>query len=93
MGCGASTAPRVIFCYTCPGVLGVVQQKTGRDVHILLHPELKALIDRLALDNLAFLVVSNGEPFVPAGFMNGFRAMAVEAGLPDGLSPHGLHAA
>lgn len=70
MGRGASTAPRVIFCYTCPGVPGVVQQKSGRDVHISLHPELKALIDRLALDNVAFLVASNGKPFVLAGFMN-----------------------
>lgn len=72
------------------GVLSIVQQKTGQDVHIPLHPELKALIDSLPLDNLTFLVTANGKPFVPAGFTNWFRAMAVEAGLPDGLSPHGL---
>jgi integrase len=72
------------------GVLSIVQQKTGQDVHIPLHPELKALIDSLPLDTLTFLVTANGKPFVPAGFTNWFRAMAVGAGLPDGLSPHGL---
>lgn len=70
--------------------MSIVQQKTGQDVHIPLHPELKALIDSLPLINLTFLVTANGKPFVPAGFTNRFRAMAIEAGLPDGLSPHGL---
>ena len=48
------------------------------------------VIDSLLFDNLTFLVTTNGRPFVPAGFTNWFRAMAVEAGLRDGLSPRGL---
>lgn len=75
------------------GVLSIAQQKTGQDVHIPLHPELKAHLDRLPLDNLSFLVTAQGKPFTPAGFTNWFRDVAREAGLPDGLSPHGLRKA
>ncbi|AUM72918.1 tyrosine-type recombinase/integrase [Paracoccus jeotgali] len=75
------------------GVLSITQQKTGQDVHIPLHPDLKALLDKLPLDNLTFLMTAQGKPFVPAGFTNWFRQMVREAGLPDGLSPHGLRKA
>lgn len=82
------------------GVLSIVQQKTGQDVHIPLHPELKVLLNSLPLDNLTFLVTAYGKPFSPAGFTNWFRSMVEEVtheedglakrSLPDGLSPHGL---
>jgi len=75
------------------GVLSIVQQKTGQDVHVPLHPELKAAIDSLPFDNLTFLVTAQGKPFSPAGCTNWFREVAREAGLPDGLSPHGLRKA
>lgn len=75
------------------GILSVIQQKTGQDVHVPLHAELKASLDRLPLDNLTFLVTAQGKPFSPAGFTNWFRDMTREAGLPDGLSPHGLRKA
>lgn len=58
-----------------------------------LHPDLKAVLDSLPLDNLTFLVTAQGKPFTPAGFTNWFREMAREAGLPDELSPHGLRKA
>ncbi|MDP5307572.1 tyrosine-type recombinase/integrase [Paracoccus spongiarum] len=51
---------------------------------------MKARIDSHPLDARTFLAGAKGKPFVPAGFTNRFRAMAVQAGLPDGLSPHGL---
>lgn len=75
------------------GILTVIQQKTGQDVHIPLHPDLKALLDSRPLDNLSFLVTAQGKPFTPPGFTNWFRDMVREAGLPDGLSPHGLRKA
>ena len=75
------------------GVLSITQQKTGQDVHIPLHAELKAVLDRLPLDNLSFLITAQGKPFSPAGFTNWFRAMVREAQLPDALSPHGLRKA
>lgn len=75
------------------GVLSITQQKTGQDVHIPLHPDLKTGLDSLPLDNLSFLVTAQGRPFTPPGFTNWFRDMVREAGLPDGLSPHGLRKA
>ena len=74
-------------------ILAVTQQKTGQDVHIPLHPDLKALLDRLPLTNMTFLMTAHGKPFVPAGFTNWFHDMVKEAGLPAGLSPHGLRKA
>ena len=61
--------------------------------HIPVLPALKAVLDVLPLDNLSFLVTAQGRPFTPAGFTNWFRDMVREAGLPDGLSPHGLRKA
>lgn len=62
-------------------------------MHIPLHPDLKALLDRLPLTNLTFLMTAHGKPFVAARFTNWFHDMVKEAGLPAGLSPHGLRKA
>lgn len=59
-------------------------------MHIPLHPDLKALLDRLPLTNRTFLMTTHGKPFVAARFTNWFHDMVKEAGLPAGLSPHGL---
>lgn len=75
------------------GFLSIVQQKTGQPVDIPLHASLSAILDRLPVDNPAFLMTSQGRPFTPAGFTNWFRDRVQEAGLPDGLSPHGLRKA
>lgn len=76
--------------YVRKDVLAITQQKTGQNVYIPLHPDLKALLDRLPLTNLTFLMTAHGKPFVAAGFTNWFHDMVKEAGLPAGLSPHGL---
>ncbi len=70
-------------------VLSIVQQKTGQDVHVPLHDDLREAINRLPL-GMTFLVAAQGRPFTPARFTNWFREMVREVGLPDGLSPHGL---
>lgn len=75
------------------GIMSIVQQKTGQDVHIPLHHDLAAILDALPLDNLSFLVTAQGKPFSPPGFTNWFHDMVREAGLPDKLSPHGLRKA
>ena len=62
-------------------------------MHIPLHPDLKALLDRLPLINRTFLMTAHGKPFVAARFTNWFHDMVKEAGLPAGLSPHGLRKA
>lgn len=82
------------------GVLSIVQQKTGQEVTIPLHPELKATLDALPRDNLTFIMSERGGPMTPESFTNWFRklvkAVVDDEGkrlLPDDLSPHGLRKA
>ncbi|WP_295043288.1 tyrosine-type recombinase/integrase [uncultured Paracoccus sp.] len=82
------------------GVLSIVQQKTGQEVTIPLHPELKATLDALPRDNLTFTMSERGGPMTPESFTNWFRklvkAVVDDEGkrlLPDDLSPHGLRKA
>ncbi|RWP02385.1 MAG: hypothetical protein EOQ98_04000 [Mesorhizobium sp.] len=42
---------------------------------------------------MTFLMTAQGKPVSEAGFTNWFRDMATDAGLPVGLSPHGLRKA
>lgn len=82
------------------GVLSIVQHKTGQEVSIPLHPNLKAALDALPRDNLTFIMSERGKPMTPEGFTNWFRKLVEgvvdDQGnrlLPDGLSPHGLRKA
>lgn len=82
------------------GILSIVQQKTGQEVSIPLHPNLRAALDALPRDNLTFVMSERGGPMTPESFTNWFRklveAVADDEGkrlLPDGLSPHGLRKA
>ena len=52
--------------------------------------ELRAAIDAMPADRLTFITTARGEPFTAAGFTNWFRDRCREAGLPIGLSAHGL---
>jgi integrase len=77
------------------GVLTIVQQKTGMEVYIPILPALQAVLDDVQSKKITptFLVTEYGKPRTPAGFTNWFRDRCVEAGLPNGLSPHGLRKA
>lgn len=75
------------------GVLTITQQKTGTNVHVPLLRPLRKALDAVPLGRLTFIVTAQGKPFTPAGFTNWFRDMVKEAGLPKGLSPHGLRKA
>jgi MoaA/NifB/PqqE/SkfB family radical SAM enzyme/integrase len=72
------------------GVLTIRQSKTGTEVEIPLHPVLSASLEALPQKNMTFLLTEYGKPFAVAGFGNWFRDRVVEAGLPNGLSAHGL---
>jgi Phage integrase family len=63
------------------------------EVAIPILPELQACLDVAPRNHLSFLVTEYGRPFSPAGFTNRFRDRCTEAGLPMGLSPHGLRKA
>lgn len=67
----------------------VTQSKTGTQLTIAIHPELKAVLDDLPNDNLTYLTTMWGKPFTAAGFGNWFRDTCDAAGL-KGLSAHGL---
>jgi integrase len=74
------------------GAIEVRQVKTKARLLIPLHAELAMLV-RGETDRLTFLVTQAGVPFTANGFYNHFTAWAQEAGLPAGLSPHGLRKA
>jgi integrase len=74
------------------GVLSVRQNKTGAELKIPVHPELRAVLNATPSDDLTFLTTTAGKPFRPDVFSNWFRKMCDEAGL-HGLSAHGLRKA
>jgi len=74
-------------------VLTIRQQKTGMEVSIPIHAKLEECLAGAPRTHLTFLVTEHGRPFTPAGFTNWFRDKCALAGLPVGLSPHGLRKA
>ena len=74
-------------------VIQLRQQKTNAPLIIPIHPELAAVLGATAPTHLTFLVTKDGRPFSAPGFTNWFRQMCDEAGLPHGISVHGLRKA
>jgi integrase len=66
--------------------------KTGLELTIPIHPELRRIIDATPSRHLTFLVTEFGAPFSAAGFGNWFRDRCNEAGLKH-CSFHGLRKA
>jgi integrase len=75
------------------GFMTVRQGKTGATVVIPLHPELQAILAASEAGNLTFLTTATGKPFAPGAFTNWFGTLCRAAGLPLGLSAHGLRKA
>lgn len=75
------------------GYLTIRQSKTGTEVAIPVMGRFAEVLSVLKRENLTFLMTAQGKPFTEAGFTNWFRDMVKEAGLPTGLSPHGLRKA
>jgi integrase len=75
------------------GVLTTRQAKTGVAVAIPIHPELQAILDASKAGHLTFLTTAAGKPFTGGSFTNWFGASCRDAGLPLGLSAHGLRKA
>jgi integrase len=75
------------------GLVEVRQQKTGKPLHVPVHPQLKAVLDATPLDQMTFLVTRFGKPFSPVGFTNWFKGACRKAGLPQAASVHGLRKA
>src|SRR5262249_43776170 len=75
------------------GAIQVRQQKTGAELVIPMHPDLKVILDATSSNHLTFLITAFGKPFTAPGFTNWFRQVCNEAGLPKGTSAHGLRKA
>jgi integrase len=76
------------------GVLSIRQGKTNVQIDIPVISELQAVIDATPNNSqLTFLTTESGKSFTAAGFGNWFRDRCNEAGLPKGLSAHGLRKA
>lgn len=76
------------------GAIDVRQQKTGERLAIPVHSELAAVIDACPSEHLTFLMTEAGKPFASGNaFYNWFTDCARAAGIPSGLSPHGLRKA
>lgn len=72
----------------------VKQVKTGTMLALPMHPDLRASLGEQKDKHLAFLMTELGAPFKsPTAFYNWFVDCAAKAGLPKGLSPHGLRKA
>jgi integrase len=66
------------------------QEKTGTSLVLPLLPELKAALDAMPRSDLAFLTSKHGRPFTVRGLQAAFAGWIRQAGLPRGLSAHGL---
>jgi len=75
------------------GVLHMKQRKTGAELAIPVHPDLREILEATPSEHLTFIVSALGKPFHPGAFSNWFGAACAAAGLPKGCSAHGLRKA
>jgi integrase len=72
------------------GYIHVVQEKTGADLQIPIHPVLMAVIKATPSKGFAILARANGKP-IQRQTLTAMMAKAVAAaGLPDHCVPHGI---
>lgn len=74
-------------------VIELRQQKTGTRVTIPVHPSLKRSLEAHPSGGITFLLQRHQKPFSAAGFSNWFGEAVRAAGLPVGVSAHGLRKA
>lgn len=76
------------------GGIDVVQLKTGKHLHIPMHPDLKEILEKHSVTAEAFLMTQQGRPFASGNaFYNWFKECAIKAGIQATLGPHGLRKA
>jgi integrase len=75
------------------GILHIVQEKTGAELDIPVHPKLGEIINASKSGHLAFLITQYGMPFTAKGGVQYFEKICQDAGLPDYCRSHGLRKA
>lgn len=73
--------------------LRIEQKKTGRTVAIMVTPDLAEALDTAPNGGLHYVQTAYGKPFSEKGFGGAVRRWVEQAGLPKGLSLHGLRKA
>lgn len=73
--------------------LRIEQKKTGKPVAILITPDLAKALDTAPSKGLHFIQTEWGKPYSVKGFGATVRRWVAEAGLPKGLTLHGLRKA
>lgn len=71
----------------------VVQEKTGAELWVPIHPQLQASLASVRSSGLPLLQRQTGQPYTKGGLENWFRRKREAAGVSAGLSPHGLRKA
>ena len=75
------------------GILSVKQQKTGAELRIPVHPDLRAIIDATPGGASNVSPTRTGKPYAGDNFSEQFRAWCKAARLPEKCSFHGLRKA
>src|SRR5262245_2699508 len=75
------------------GCIAVVQQKTGAELSIPIHPSLTEAMRAGPSDGMNLIGDLNGSPMTAGGLSAMMRRAAKDAQLPDGCSAHGLRKA
>lgn len=75
------------------GAIRVVQEKTGAELWVPIHPQLAESLAAVPSSGLALLQRQTGQPYTKGGLDNWFRRKRDEAKIAAGLSPHGLRKA
>ena len=69
------------------------QSKTGKPLALPIIHDLLAAIEATPRNRATFLATADGRPLKPESFTNWLRKCCAKAGLPRGLSAHGLRKA
>jgi enterobacteria phage integrase len=75
------------------GLIHVVQQKTGAELWVPIHPELQRAMKALPAKGLTLVGDANGRPLKRAALSALMRAAIAQAGLPSRCVSHGLRKA
>lgn len=75
------------------GAIRVVQEKTGAELWVPIHPQLSESLAAVPSSGLALLQRETGQPYTKGGLDNWFRRKRETAGISAGLSAHGLRKA
>ena len=75
------------------GRIKVVQEKTGAELEIDIHPDLRIAIKAYSAKGLSLIGDDRGRPIKRPAFSHMMRSAISEAGLPAKCKPHGLRKA